>query len=157
MQRATLKRRAAMWPAEILDRIADEGTWRTDGATLTVHSHRVEGLDLTASTPLSDNGVPTAAQRFLGTEPQLIQRLRSAPVADTAAVASLNIDAEIPGAPLEVHVEITMLRQDDNFTDVLAVIETVCSLPLVGKAIESGAQPHIKDMISVSLDRLSDL
>lgn len=157
MRRATLKRRTTMWPAEILDHIADEQTWRADGATISVHSGRAEGLNLTASMPLPGNQVPTAAQRFLGADARVIQHMRSAPVAETAAAANLNIEAEIPGVPLDVKVEITLLRQDDGFTDVHAVIETACSLPLVGRAIESGAQPHIEDMINGSLERLADL
>lgn len=156
MQRGTLKRRTAMWPAEILDRFADEQMWREDGATVSIHSGRAEGLNLSASMPLSGNQVPPAAQRFLGADPRIIQHIRSAPAAETAAAADMNIDAEIPGVPLDVHVEITLLRQDDDFTDIHAVIETACSLPFVGRAIESGAHPHIEDMIAASLDRLAE-
>lgn len=156
MQRATLKRRAAMWPAEILDRIADEQTWRADGATVSIHSSRAEGLSLTASMPLPGNQMPTSVQRFLGSDAKVIQHMRSAPVTETAAAANLAIDAGIPGVPLDVKVDITLCRQRDGFTDIQAVIETVCSLPLVGRAIETGAHPHIEDMITVSLDRLAD-
>lgn len=146
-----------MWPAEILDRIADEQTSRADEATVSIHSSRAEGLSLTASMPLSGNQMPTSAQRFLGSDARVIQHMRSAPAAETAAAANLNIDAEFPGVPLDVKVEITLLRQDDGFTDVQAVIETACSLPLVGRVIESGAHPHVEDMITASLDRLADV
>lgn len=145
-----------MWPAEILDRIADERTWHADDATVTINSNRTEGLDLRASMPLPGDRIPSAAQRFLGAGARVVQHIRSAPVAETAAAAAASIDAEIPGLPLDVHVEITLTRLDDDFTDVHAVIETSCSLPFVGAAIETGAHPHIKEMIAASLDRLAD-
>lgn len=156
MKRATLKRRVAMWPAEILDRIADERTWHADDATVSIHSNRAEGLDLRASMPLPGNRIPIAAQRFLGADARVVQHIRSAPVADADAAAEASIDAEVPGLPLDVHVEITLTRRDDDFTDVHAVIETSCSLPFVGAAIEAGAHPHIEEMIAASLDRLAD-
>lgn len=157
MQHATLKRRVPMQPAEILDRIADEQTWRGDGATVSIHSSRAEGLNLTVSMPLPGDQLPTAAQQFLGADARVVQHIRSVPVAETAATAGLTIDVEIPGAPLEIHVAITLLRQDDDFTDLHALIETACSLPLVGKAIEAGAQPYIEAMIAANLDRLAGL
>lgn len=145
-----------MWPAEIIDRIADERTWHADESTAAIRSGRAEGLDLTASMPLPGNRVPSAARRFLGAEPRVVQHIRSAPVAETDATAGVSIDAEVPGVPLDVHVEISLSRREDDMTDVHAVIETACSLPLVGAAIESGAHPHIEEMIATSLDRLKD-
>lgn len=145
-----------MWPAEILDNIADERTWHADDATVSIHSNRAEGLDLRASMPLPGNRIPNAAQRFLGAGARVVQHIRSAAVADADAAAAASIDAEVPGLPLDVHVEITLTRRDDDMTEVHAVIETNCSLPFVGTAIVTGAHPHIEEMIAASLDRLTD-
>lgn len=152
MKRTALNRRVPMQPAQILDVIAEEQTWREDGGSITIHSGRTDGLRLTTSMPIDRAQIPAAAQSFLGSG-KIVQHIRSAPVSDTARAAELHIVAEVPGAPLDVQVDISLLCGTDGITDLQALIEINSSLPLVGAMIESSAEPHIVTMIAKSLDR----
>lgn len=146
-----------MQPAQLLDVMAEEQTWSEDGGSLTVHSGRTDGLRLTTSTPVRREQVPAAAQSFLGSQPRVVQHIRSEPVPDTAHAAELHIVAEIPGAPIDVQVEISLLRRAEDLTDLHAHIEISSSLPLVGTMIEASAEPYIVEMISKGFDRFSAL
>lgn len=146
-----------MQPAQLLDVMAQEQTWSEDGGRLTVHSGRTDGLRLTTTMPLHRDRLPAAAQSFLGSEAMIVQHIRCAPVADTAHAAELHIVAEVPGAPLDVRVDISLLRAADGVTDLRAIIEISSSLPLVGTMIEANAEPYIVEMISTSFDRFSAL
>lgn len=145
-----------MWPAQILDTLADERTWVQDGGSMFLQSDRTEGLRLTASIPISHDQIPTAAQRFLGAEAKVVQHISSDPVADDATESNLRITAEIPGAPIDVQVDTSLLRAPDDVTALHARITIECPLPLVGPMIESSAQPYIESMISQGFDKLSD-
>ncbi|MGO2644183.1 DUF2505 domain-containing protein [Brevibacterium aurantiacum] len=142
-----------MRPAQILDFLADEQTWIKDGGNMLLQSGRNDGLRLTTSMPISRDQIPTAAQRFLGAEAKVVQHISSDPVADAADAANVLITAEIPGAPIDVRVDISLLRATDDFTELHARITTSCPLPLVGGMVESSAQPYVETMISKGFDK----
>ena len=120
-----------------------------------LQSGRTDGLRLTASIPISRDQIPTAAQRFLGAEATIVQHISSEPVADDATESNLRITAEIPGAPINVQVDTSLLRVNDDVTALHARITIDCPLPLVGPMIESSAQPYVESMIAQGFDRLS--
>lgn len=157
MQRAELKRKVALGPAQILDVLADEDTWRADGASVEILSCRADGLRLTATMPLARDQLPAAAQSFVGADARVVQHMSSEPVSETDDEATVDIEAEVPGVAIDVHVEISLVRDAEDCTDLHALIEIASSLPFVGRAIESGARPHIEAMISTRFDHLPTL
>ncbi|GAA1865956.1 DUF2505 domain-containing protein [Brevibacterium marinum] len=157
MQRAELKRKVALGPAQILDVLADEDTWRADGASVEILSGRADGLQLTATMPLARDQLPATAQSFLGADAKVVQNISSEPVSESDDASTVNIDAEIPGVAIDVHVEISLIREAEDCTDLHALIEIVSSLPFFGRAIESGTRPHIQAMISTRFGHLPTL
>lgn len=155
MKRSEIVRLIPLMPAEIIDQIASENAGSKEGARVTVSAHRTDGLHMVATVPITVEDLPSQARRFLGSKAVVVERIRSAPVKDTAREARLDIEVEIPGLPLSISIDSSLVNSMARETSMRAQIEVESHVPLLGGLIEEKALPHVEKMISNSIERLN--
>lgn len=156
MKTIEMRRRLSLTPAQVLDRVADEETWAGDGASVTVHSGRADGIRITTSAAIPRASLPPMAERFVDPDARIVQRVTADPTADDARAAQLRIAAEVPGAPVDVSVVVDLAAASAG-TDLHAVTRVRSSMPLLGSAVESAVGPFVESMLTRSFDKIADL
>lgn len=156
MKTIELRRRIPLRPAQILDQMADAGSWASDGTSVTIHQGAAAGVRLTARSPIPASDLPPAAARFVGSGPELVQHVQADPVTPEAQSATLQIAAEVVGAPVDIDITIG-LQQAGDATEAHALARITADLPLVGPLIESALEPRVTSLLAERLDKLADL